>query len=115
MHRVARSLLALCLAMAPWAVPAGAPTHAILEASVETTGSAVHFPDTLDGKIDLIGCATCADQALQLQATTTFTLNGVPVSLARARTVASGAANVQIAIHFARSTHLVTRVDLVSY
>jgi hypothetical protein len=115
MNSVARLALILTLAVAPLAAGAVEPQHAIIESSVETTGAGVHFPDSLRGKIDLIGCDKCAGQSLQLQSSTTFTLNGAQITLAQMRSAAAGAGDKQITIHFRLADRLVTRVDLVSF
>jgi DNA replicative helicase MCM subunit Mcm2 (Cdc46/Mcm family) len=111
----ATALLAL-LGMLAWTLTAQAQHQPskVIEASVETSGDAVHFPSSASGRILVQGCPECRDQSLQLDAASAYFIDGQRVTLAQITGAARGGANRPLTIHFRVKDKVVTRVDLTS-
>jgi len=115
MKRIALFTLYAMLAAASPAIAAGETGHAMIESSIETTGAGVRIPDSPVGRIEITDCEHCRDRALQLSASTRFTINGAQVTQAQLRSAANGAADKLLTIHYTLVGLMVTRVDLVSF
>jgi hypothetical protein len=107
-----RAAVLLALAACAFTAQAQLPPIKIIEASVETTGVAVHFPASAAGSVLVQGCPQCRDQSLQLSAATGYFINGQSVTLAQITSAARGGADKALTIHFRLKDKIVTRIDL---
>jgi len=110
-----RTIATLMLVTLAVTARAQLPPVSVVEASIETAGSGVHFPSTLSGKLIVQGCPQCVDQALQLDAHTQFYLNGRSITFAQLSSAALGAADKSLTVHYRLKDKVVTRVDLTEF